>query len=75
MNISLPDKCLSMDSHVMGVDTPHDESITSGTAKDETFILSSFSFQTNLSRNAGHNGDFDQKIFLSHHFPHQQSHL
>ena len=65
--MSLSDKCLSIDSHAMGVDTPCNEYIASrvqsrfSTPRRETFISSSFSFQTNLSRNSTHNGDFDQK--------------
>ena len=52
MNMSLLDKCLSMDSHAMGVGTSHNESIASrvqrsySTPKGEH----SFLFQTNLSR-------------------------
>ena len=67
INMSLPDKCLSIDSHAMGVDTSHDESIairvqSSYTKpRGEKFISSSSSFQTNLSRNITCIGDFCQK--------------
>ena len=65
--MSLPHKCLSIDSHAMGVDTPYDESISSmvqssySKHRGDTFISSSSSFQINLSRNSTHNGDFDKK--------------
>ena len=81
INISLPDKGLSIDSFAMSLDTPYNKSIASmvqssyNTSTGGTFISSSSSFQTNLSINITHNGDFDQKVDLSHHFPHQQSHL
>ena len=64
INISLPDKCLSIYSHVMGIDTPYNKSIASrvqssySPPRGETFISSSSSFQTNLSRNITHNRDF-----------------
>ena len=57
MNMRLSDKCLSMESHVIGVDTPHNKSIASrvqksySAPKGGTYISSSSSFQTNCSRN------------------------
>ena len=73
-------KSLSIDSHVMGVDTPHNKSIANrvqvsyNTPRGRIFNSSSSSFQTILSRDIIHNGDYNQRN-LSYHFSHQQSHL
>ena len=67
MNMSLPDKCLSIYSDDMDIDTPQNKPIASSvqssysTPRGGTFNFSSFSVQTNLSRNKTHKGDFDQK--------------
>ena len=77
--MNLHDKHISMDSHTMGDDTPHEkQSITSRvhgshyTNRDKTFIFLS-SFQTNRSRSMTNEQEFDQKIFPNHDFSHQQS--
>ena len=67
LNMSLPDKCISLDSHAMGVYTIHEKSITSRvqssymTPMDGTFISSSSSFQTNLPRNITNKQEIHQK--------------
>ena len=71
--MTLPDKCISMDSHAMGVVIPHDESITSGVQnnyskpRDKTFISFSSSFSKNLSENITNKQDIYQKN-ISHSF-------
>ena len=60
INMSLPDKYLSIDSIAMGVVTQYNQCIISrlhssySTPRGETFISSPSSFQTNLPRNITH---------------------